>query len=307
VGWNGISANPAPLSGGLAHQSALAAGLHQHYFFGASYPLPIGVNDTLYVYVYLDPVNPPSEVMLQWHDGAGWEHRAYWGANSVGWGVDGTASRRYMGPRPATGQWVRLAVPAVQVGLDGKSVGGMAFTLYDGRATWDRAGVEAGGPTSVTWVDNALPAGATATCAGEGWNWTSANPAPFSGALAHQSALAAGLHQHCFKGASSPMSVAANDTLYAYVYLDAANPPTEVMLQWHDGTSWEHRAFWGANNINWGTDGAAGRRYMGPLPATGQWVRLVVPAAQVGLDGKSVSGMAFTLYDGRATWDYAGK
>ena len=46
---------------------------------------------------------------------------------------------------------------------------------------------------------------------------------------------------------------------------------------------------------------------MGPLPATGQWVRLSVPAAQVGLDGKSVSGMAFALYDGRATWDSAGK
>jgi hypothetical protein len=36
-------------------------------------------------------------------------------------------------------------------------------------------------------------------------------------------------------------------------------------------------------------------------------VRLEVPAAQVDLVGKTVSGMAFVLYDGRATWDYAGK
>ena len=86
-----------------------------------------------------------------------------------------------------------------------------------------------------------------------------------------------------------------------------ANPPTEVMLQWHDGASWEHRAYWGANTIGWGVDGTASRRYMGTLPAAGQWVRLAVPASQVGLGGKSVSGMAFTLYDGRATWDYAGK
>ena len=45
------------------------------------------------------------------------------------------------------------------------------------------------------------------------------------------------------------------------------------------------------------------RRYMGALPAVGQWVRLEVPAAQVGLEGRTLNGMAFSLYDGRATWD----
>jgi len=85
-------------------------------------------------------VNPPSEVVLQWNDGS-WEHRAYWGANLISaWGVDGTNSRRYMGPLPAAGQWVRLEVPAAQVGLEGRTLNGMAFSLYDGRATWDLAG-----------------------------------------------------------------------------------------------------------------------------------------------------------------------
>src|SRR6185295_10461596 len=74
----------------------------------------------------------------------------------------------------------------------------------------------------------------------------------------------------------------------------------------NDGT-WEHRAYWGANLISWGTDGTVSRRYMGALPAAGQWVRLSVPAVQVGLEGAIVNGMAFTLYGGRATWDYAGK
>lgn len=77
--------------------------------------------------------------MLQWNDG-GWNARAYWGANLVNWGWDGTASRRYMGPLPATGQWVRLEVPASAVGLEGKTLNGMAFTLYDGKAIWDKAG-----------------------------------------------------------------------------------------------------------------------------------------------------------------------
>ena len=152
-----------------------------------------------------------------------------------------------------------------------------------------------------------MPAGAAvASDGGDAWTWISANPAPFSGALAHQSALASGEHQHYFYNATATLPVAVGDTLFAYVYLDPANPPSEVMLQWNDG-SWEHRAYWGANLITWGTDGSASRRYMGPLPAVGQWVQLTVPAAQVGLEGHTLSGMAFTLYDGRATWDYAGK
>lgn len=40
------------------------------------------------------------------------------------------------------------------------------------------------------------------------------------------------------------------------------------MLSWNaDG--WEHRAYWGANSINYGTDGSASRHFAGPLPATG--------------------------------------
>jgi hypothetical protein len=36
-------------------------------------------------------------------------------------------------------------------------------------------------------------------------------------------------------------------------------------------------------------------------------VRLEVPAGQVGLEGTIVKGMAFYAFDGRATWDEAGK
>ena len=124
---------------------------------------------------------------------------------------------------------------------------------------------------------------------GEGWSWVSSNPAPFSGARAHQSALLSGLHQHYFYNATATLSVAVGDTLFAYVYLDPANPPSEVMLQWNDG-SWEHRAYWGANLIGWGTDGTVSRRYMGPLPAAGQWVRLAVPASAGGAGGTHAQG-----------------
>ena len=158
--------------------------------------------------------------------------------------------------------------------------------------------------TDVAWFDDALPPGAIP--AGS-WNWVSTGPTPYSGSLAHQSTLAAGFHQHYFTNAANPLQPAVGDVLFAYVYLDPANPPSEVMLQWRAGGSWEHRAYWGANLINAGVDGTNSRRYMGPLPATGQWVRLEVPASVVGLEGAVIDGMAFTLYDGRATWDAAGR
>src|SRR4029077_16612817 len=189
------------------------------------------------------------------------------------------------------GQWVRLAVPASLVGLEGHTLNGMAYPLYDGCGRWDYAGKVA---TSTVWVEDAVPAGAAVGGIGEGWNWVSSNPAPFSGARAHQSALLSGLHQHYFYNATARLSVAVGDTLFAYVYLDPANPPREVMLHWYDG-SWEHAAYWGANLIGWGTDGTVCRRYMGPLPAAGQWVRLAVPASLVGLEGHTLSGMGYTL------------
>ncbi|HWA10522.1 MAG TPA: glycoside hydrolase family 9 protein [Opitutaceae bacterium] len=159
----------------------------------------------------------------------------------------------------------------------------------------------------VIWSDDSLPASAAPLAdGGDSWNWISADPAPVSGALAHQSSLGAGLHEHFFNYANPALAIDAGDVLFAYVYLDPANPPSELMLSWNsDG--WEHRAYWGSNAINYGTDGTAGRHYVGALPAVGQWVRLEVAASQVGLEGQSVTGMGFSLFDGRVTWDEAGK
>ena len=163
----------------------------------------------------------------------------------------------------------------------------------------------------IVWVEDGLPTGAvSAVEGGDAWNWVSINPPPFSGTRAHQSNVAAGMHQHSFSNATATLAINRGDRLFAYVYLDPANTPEEVMLQWNDGT-WQHRAYWGANKIgvedpNWGTDGTASRRPMGALPPTGGWVRLEVPASQVGLEGRTINGMAFTLYGGRAAWDRAG-
>jgi len=175
------------------------------------------------------------------------------------------------------------------------------------RVLWAPRGLRPPGVSDVDWVDDVLP---TEVRAGgnEGWRWVSANPAPFSGAVAHQSNIVEGMHQHYFEGAPPwvSLSVGAGDNLFAYVFLDPENTPSEVMLQWNDDT-WEHRAYWGENNIDWGVDGTASRRRIGPLPPVGRWVRLEVPAGLVRLGGRRVNGMAFTLFGGRATWDCAGR
>jgi hypothetical protein len=181
-------------------------------------------------------------------------------------------------------------------------------TLPDGRrifATNSFTGVT----PNVVWVDDAAPAGAEAGADGGdpwSWNWVTSNPTPQSGRYAFQSSIQSGEHQYLFINATATMSVPTGATLYAWVYIDPANPPSEVMLQWNDGTSWEHRAYWGANNLAYGSDGTVSRHNVGGLPAAGQWVKLAVPASAVGLEGKTLTGMAFTLYGGRATWDDAG-
>ncbi len=159
----------------------------------------------------------------------------------------------------------------------------------------------------IVWCDDAVPGGAAMGAdGGDAWNWVTTNPAPKAGTRAHRSVAAHGAHQHFFYNATATLTLAAGDTLYAWVYLDPANPPSEIMLQWNAGT-WDHRAYWGSNQLGFGVDGTAGRRYMGPLPAVGQWVQLKVPVSAVGLEGRTVSGMAFTLFNGSATWDAAGR
>ena len=138
--WTWVTPTPATPSGRPAHQTNLAAGEHSHWFQDASATVDVGVGDKLFAWVYLDPLNPPTEVMLSWNDGSA-EHRAYWGANTILWGLSDTAARHYAGVLPATGQWLRLSVLASAVGLEGRTVTGMGFHLVDGRATWDVAGI----------------------------------------------------------------------------------------------------------------------------------------------------------------------
>jgi hypothetical protein len=132
-------------SGTQSHTDPLTGGIHQHYFYNA--PLTTSLGEKLVCYVLVNPCNPPREVMLQWLGPEGtFEHRAFWGENLIGWGTTGTGSRLGMGALPQAGAWVRLEVPTSSVGLSGATINGVAFTLYDGQACFDRVGKATGPP-----------------------------------------------------------------------------------------------------------------------------------------------------------------
>jgi RHS repeat-associated protein len=122
-----------------------------------------------------------NQVAVTATDGSGWEHRAYWGANQIPWGTDGTESRRYQGSLPATGQWVRLEVDAASVGLSGRSISGMAYSQVGGQADWDHSGKVSATGIETTYVDDTLPAGATPYGT---WTWSDtglSTPVAFTG------------------------------------------------------------------------------------------------------------------------------
>src|SRR5207247_575579 len=92
--------------------------------------------------------------------------------------------------------------------------------------------------------------------------------------LTHTDFPPPGGHRHYFDLAPTGFQVQPGESLFAHVFIDPANPPETVMLQWNDGSGWEHRAFWGADKIKEGKPNSPARHHMGALPETGKWVRL---------------------------------
>ena len=156
------------------------------------------------------------------------------------------------------------------------------------------------------WIDDALPQGATPQ--GEGpWEFVEKPKHPVYSGRAALRNTARGMKQRFFDNAAHKLRVGAGDTLFAYVYMKSGSPAKELMLQWHTKGNWTHRAYWGANSIDFGKDGTPERLRLGDLPAPGKWVRLEVPVEKLKLaPGTEIEGWAFTQFDGTVYWDKAG-
>ncbi len=148
------------------------------------------------------------------------------------------------------------------------------------------------------WVDEKLPVGAAP---GGTWDWQAAGKRS-----AHTEPAAVGPHGHWFQGDPVGHTISKGDILFAHLKLEPGQVPETIMLEWHDGENWEHRAFWGADLLREGRLNTPSRHRAGNLPQTGSWVRLEVPAAKVGLEGKKLHGLAFKLHGGQALWGRTG-
>ena len=111
--------------------------------------------------------------------------------------------------------------------------------------------------------------------------------------------------QDYYEGGAAPVMVPPGARFTLSVFIDPAEAPRAVMIQFHRG-GWEHRALWGDDQAipGWGKPGTGERFVAGPLPTAGQWTELAVPAEKLGLNaGDLVTGIAFTVHGGAAMFD----
>ncbi len=161
--------------------------------------------------------------------------------------------------------------------------------------------------TETVWFEDAFPKDTEPKTAGRARQFAAKGKGEvFSGKKALTRTADDEVAQDFFSGGAE-FVIPARATIFAYCFLDPDDPPESVMLQFHV-KGWNHRAVWGAEDkIPFGKSGTTARVHMGPLPKTGEWVRLEFPATKVGLKGGvKVTGYAFTQFGGTVNWDRLG-
>ncbi|HUP60265.1 MAG TPA: carboxypeptidase regulatory-like domain-containing protein [Thermoanaerobaculia bacterium] len=126
-------------SGTKSHTELLEAGWKQHSFSGATEKLNVAAGDALYVWVLLDPCNPPRQILITFAKGGDVMRGAFWGEKLILPGATIPQTSR-IGVMPEAGRWVRLEIPAGLINAEGIAMDGMALATYGGRAWFDRAG-----------------------------------------------------------------------------------------------------------------------------------------------------------------------
>ncbi len=150
-----------------------------------------------------------------------------------------------------------------------------------------------------SFVGGAIPSGGKAVGT---WVWDSSRA--YGAMASHTQPPTSGAQLHYFIHATQTLTPSVGDNIVQYVYLDPQNAPSEIYLQFYTGDgNGEQRAYWGADQTQTGGQAGSGSLYpMGPLPQKGGWVRLQVPAAEMGLEGKPINGVLYGAYGGQTWW-----
>ncbi len=115
-------------------------GIGQTSFKKGAKEFSFPANANIFAYCYLDPVNPPQTIMLQFYSD-GWKHRAVWGDKSKIPSDKNVPAVIDMGPLPKLGEWVRLEVSSTKLGIKASTkLNGFALTQFGGTVTWDKLG-----------------------------------------------------------------------------------------------------------------------------------------------------------------------
>ena len=157
----------------------------------------------------------------------------------------------------------------------------------------------------VVWFDDELPADAVTHGR---WVWSASQI--HSGLRAHT--FNWDRQAYGFRTRLNQLDVPGDGVLFTYAHLDPQDPPQRIVIQ--IGASGQKPPLaqvrylvWGggAEDIEKQKPGAT--RHLGPLPPPGQWTRLEAPVDHVfGLPAVKLSGMAFEIDTGRATFDRSG-
>jgi len=261
-------------------------------------------------YVLIDPCDPTSEIKVTWSSGFR-TATAYWGSNLIG-NTPANSTVFNRGALPSTGSWARLEVPiGTHLGLRGHEVEWMQIETYDGRVWFDHVGTDGVGcsaavasapsipPGATVWIDDSLPSGATLDYG----YWWSDQKASGTQSLAYF---------YISQQATSPVKVtglnqatASGDNLILYVMPTGCVELKELKITWYAGSS-EGSVYYGTVGVP-AIGGESSAVFMGStVPAADTWTRIEIPAATVGLDGATITGIRVDNIGSKVWVDYIG-
>jgi len=158
--------------------------------------------------------------------------------------------------------------------------------------------------SEVVWFDDDFPAKANLeSSGGHATTFVTKDKGPVASGTRALKRTATSVSQDFFS-AGGNFTIPPNGKLSVQCYIDPANKPKSVMLQFHVG-GWNHRGVWGEEGaIPFGKVRTTERVMLGALPEAGQWAKLEFAADRVGLKpGMKVTGFAFTQFGGTVYWD----
>ncbi len=150
--WQWTEDAEAP--GGQSHAAA-PDGPPVHYaLFGS--PRGLIVGDNIVQYIWFDPDDPPTQLVLQIYDEAlSAAHRISLGADNLPFEDRGGFGFVAGGPLPRAGVWTRLRLPVTEIGMDGRRIAGIAFLTDGGSARFGPTRFSGGEDSSPRMVDAA--------------------------------------------------------------------------------------------------------------------------------------------------------